>query len=175
MDERLPDDLRPGTWCGCQVRNGIGVICEFVERLLLALEVRPPLRLGLSPVVRHEIREQRGRRGPERQQAGLARSSLSVRCRLPRRRRRYLHHLPRNRLPSALLGLPLSIHQPVAELARGQAVFLVVRRDGVENRGVAGVAPPLELENRLPATGHGDSPRLRHEERPHRLEGIATL
>ena len=57
-----------------------------------------------------------------------------------------------------LLGFALALQQPVAKLQRREAVFFVVSLDRLQDRGIAGLQPPLELDDRLVASRDGTSP-----------------
>lgn len=147
-------------------RRRIGVVSQFVERLLQPVEKRPPFRPGLAAVVVHETdKKARGSRARRFGRGGLVGelgeplAELAGLVTFLGGLLRCLElDIPRDRRAELSLCLDLPLEEPVTEQLRGVAVLGVVVADAAENRRVAALKELQELENRLAALGKTEDP-----------------
>ena len=139
---RLADEL--------EAADRLGALDQLVLVELEVVEVGPPLRLLLAPVVLEQLREQPARVALLRvgEQLGLDQRAL-------------LEPLLRLLLDLALLGplAPLDLgrpqlEQPAMELVERAAVVLVVGADLLEDLALAHLEPLLERDHRAAAAAH---------------------
>ena len=145
--ERAPvllarDELEPA--------DRVGALDQLVLAERQVVEVGPPLRLLLAPVVLEQVREQPARLAflRVREQLGLdPRTLLEPRLRL------FLDLALLRRLPPLQI-LRTQVEQPAVQLVERAAVVLVVGADLLEDRVLTRLEPLLERNDRAASPAH---------------------